>query len=224
MKDRQVESTPAQLRIPFLSAGLHLVSMTAIVFLRYSFGYAYLRPKAVFFAFSWAFSLFSIFAWQEKTVWSSTRAICIFGMSAVLLYWLHLAVSYVRELRGIGKHDNDSGTPIPFGLPFPRLRDFGPEMLLKWKMLAEPAVILVAASVLYVTGEKAIPKWLVLAGVSLAIKEYLNFWFFLRQKKRQKDSFEDADETLEMETMGDALPQTGYGRKQKVHRTRQPEL
>lgn len=223
MKDRQVESTPAQLRIPFLSAALHLVSMTAIVFLRYSFGYAYLRPKAVFFAFSWAFSLFSIFAWQEKTVWASNRALCIFGMAAVLLYWSHLTVSYVRELCGTGKHDNDSGTPIPFGLPFLRLQDPGPEAFLKWKMLAEPAIILVAASVLYLTGERPLSKWLVFAGVSLAIKEYLNLWFVLRQKKRQKDSFEDAAETLEVEDLNSALPHASSGRKQKLRRVRRSE-
>lgn len=221
MKDRQVESTPAQLRIPFVSAALHYVSMTVIVFLRHSFGYAYLRPKIVFFAFTWAFALFTIFAWKEKTVWASSWTLCLFGSMATALYWTHLGIAYVRELRGIGQHDNDSGTPLGYLLRTTRSQEANPEALLKWKMLVEPAAILGIALVLYLGfAERQLSRWLIVASAALATKEYLNFWFFLRHKKRQRDSFEDADENLEAELPEELSSGAQTGRKDKVKRIR----
>src|SRR5450432_259604 len=96
-------------RIPVLSPTVHCVAMTALVYLRTSFGYAVLRPKSIFFAFSWAFCLFAYIAWNEPALWSDYRAVWIFGFGAVALYWLHFLIAISRELYRVGEHDHYSG-------------------------------------------------------------------------------------------------------------------
>ena len=97
MKDRQVPHTPAPPRIPFVSAVLHCVSMSVVVFLRSGFGYAYLRPRSIFFASSYAFGLFLIYAWNEPGVWEKTAEIRYYGLSVVGLYVLHLIAAFFGE-------------------------------------------------------------------------------------------------------------------------------
>ena len=85
--------------IPVLSPALHCVAMTALVYLRTSFGYTFLRPKGIFFALSWALVLFDVAAWQEPQIWREYRAVCIFGAGAVTLYWTHLLLTFSSEWR-----------------------------------------------------------------------------------------------------------------------------
>ena len=73
MKDVQVPLAGGEQRIPILSPVFHCCAMTVIVFFRYSFGFEFLRPRSVFFAFSWAFVLFTVYAWNEPAVWAAYR-------------------------------------------------------------------------------------------------------------------------------------------------------
>jgi hypothetical protein len=98
MKDRQMPLDGGEPRILVLSAALHCAAMTVLVFLRSSFGFVFLRPKSVFFAISWAFVLFVIYAWCEPDVWAAYRSVCLFGVAAMLLYWTHLVQAFAREL------------------------------------------------------------------------------------------------------------------------------
>lgn len=222
MKDRQVEQTLAMLRIPVISTLLHCVAMTVIVFLRSGFGYAYLRPKAIFFAFSWAFTLYSAYSWIEPGKWRMNSVLCIYGMAAIALYWLHLIVTFVTELLGTATHDNDSGKPhtlrilgwFGFRAP-PAVRNF-------WVTWVEPAVVLIAALAVRLPGLDArnLSTWLLLAAPCLWLKEALNYWLQIRQRKRQHDTMEDAREGLN-ENHAPANPAPlASSRQEKVRRQR----
>ena len=194
MKDKQVEPPSGQPRIPFFSAAIHCVAITAIVYLRSSFGFAYLRPKSVFFAFTWAFVLFTIFAWMEPPIWRQYRAVCVFGAGAAALYWVHLLTAFLRELYHRGEHDHYSGTSHVLrimrrpGRPQPRFFEMNLHL---W---AEPAAILFVALFLRLAfAERRLSSWLVLVAVCLWFKEAFNYWFELRQRKRQVDTFIDVD-------------------------------
>ena len=52
MIDRQPKAPDPEPRIFFVSDLLHFIAMTALVWLRSSFGFVFLSPRAVFFAFS----------------------------------------------------------------------------------------------------------------------------------------------------------------------------
>ena len=221
MKDRQVEQSPPQLRIPFLSATLHCISMTAIVALRSSFGYAYLRPKSVFFAFSWAFVLFFIYAWNEPRVWPAYRVFCLSGAVVVALYVIHLATAFFRELYRNGEHDNYSGTP--HGLRIIRWsgKAVTPLLEMNWHIWFEPALILLAALMLrFLFAEQHLSTWLFVVAPCLSFKEALNFWFQIRHKKRHRDSREDATDIFEDVPNTPDLDPPKAARKEKVKRER----
>ena len=223
MKDRQTESGSGSARIPLVSPALHVVAMTVVVFLRSSFGFAYLRPRSVFFALSWAFGLFLIYAWIEPGVWRKTRALCLFGSGALILYWAHLAVAFRREWSSRGKHDQDSGTSHLLrarrGVGWPVMARTERDIHL-W---VEPASALLVAGVLrFATGERRLSPWLFLAGGSLWVKEALNCWFRVRRQKRQEDVLSDAEDNLEPSPANDARPTElpNAARKIRVKRPR----
>lgn len=221
MKDRQVPPSPAQMRIPFVSAILHCVSMTAIVFMRSAFGFAYLGPKSVFFAFTWAFGLFFIYAWAEKLIWGKYWAVCAFGLAAVVLYFVHFFTALLREIYRSGEHDNDSGTPHT--IRFLRLTGKPPsaQFQMNWLMWVEPLLVLLGGFALFIAGEKFVSRWLLLVAPCLCLKEMLNFWFQIRQKKRHEDSRDDAGDIFDDATPN--VPQTEAPKpvgKEKVKRSR----
>jgi hypothetical protein len=198
MKDRQVEPSGVQPRIPVISPLLHCVSMTALVYLRSSFGFVYLRPKSVFFAFSWAFALFTVYAWNEPEVWQQYRAGCFFGIVAIALYYSHLLIAFVRELYHRGEHDHYSGKSHPIQFMRWTGRVPNPHFEMNVHLWAEPLAILVAALILrFVLGERHLSTWLAFAALCLWFKEAFNYWHHLRQKKRQGDIFDDAGDTVE---------------------------
>ena len=195
MKDRQIALEGGEPRIPLISPALHCVAMTALVFLRSSFGYVYLRPKSVFLVFSWAFALFTIYAWNEPDVWRSYRAACLFGVAAIILYWLHLLTAVIGQWRGKGPHDRFSG--ISHVVPLMRRRGASPESELEKKLhlWGEPAAVLLAAAITRLFGETHLSAWLLFVSLCFWCKEALNQWFQIRQTKRQKDIFDDASDT-----------------------------
>lgn len=224
MKDRQVEQLPAQFRIPFVSAFLHCVSMTALVYLRSRFGYAYLRPRSVFFAFSWAFTLFLIYAWTEAEVWRKAWPVCLYGTTTVALYWAHLATAFVSEVKSRAKHDNESGTPHFHQLVKRLGKDVTQRMAINLQIWGEPLLILLAGLLLrWPVGEKYLSAWLIIVAPCLCAKECFNFWFLIRHKKRRKDSIEDAEDMFDHTATQPELTSGVAVRKDKVKRTRSSE-
>ncbi len=221
MKDRQVEQSPAALRIPIISTLLHCVAMTVIVFLRSGFGYAYLRPKAVFFAFSWAFTLFTAYSWIEPGKWYANGSLCLYGMATIALYWLQLSWTFATELRGNATHDNDSGNPHTLRIlgwcgaqPSPAVRNF-------WVIWVEPVIVLLAAiAARLLLNAQNLSTWLLLASACLWTKEALNHWLQLRQRKRQRDTMDDAREGLDEKRALQDHPTLASSRKEKVRRQR----
>ena len=221
MKDRQAPQSPPQWRIPIFSDILHCIAMTAIVFLRSSFGFTYLRPKSVFFAFAWAFGLYSYYAWSEPDVWPQKRALCLYGLSAIALYSFHLLVAFFREIKGQASHDYDSGTSHLLRI----MRIVGTRPDLRFvnnlHIWGEPLFLALAAIVLRIAfDEQNLSFWLFIVAPCLALKEALNAWFALRFLKRHKDSGEDAQEVFSdnPERMEPEAPKAV--RKQRVKRER----
>lgn len=221
MKDRQIQQSPLQMRVPFVSAALHCISMTVIVFLRSSFGYSYLRPKSVFFAFAWAFVLFFIYAWKEKDVWQEYRLMCLYGAAAIFLYLTHMIRAFFGELFRGGAHDNDSGTPHTLRVLRMLGRPCTPQFEMKWHIWVEPIFVFLTGLFLgVVVKERHLSYWLVLIAPCLSVKESLNYWFQVRQKKRHKDSRDDAEDIFDDEpttTATDAPKPIG---KAKIRRAR----
>ncbi|MCW0219391.1 MAG: hypothetical protein OJI67_13785 [Prosthecobacter sp.] len=195
--------------------------MTVLVFLRSSFGYSYLRPKSVFFAFSWAFVLFFVYARYEKEVWAEYGLMCLYGAAAVALYLIHLLTAFFRELFRDGTHDHDSGTPHTLRL----LRALGRpgtarfEML--WHIWVEPAFVFFAGLFLgVIVKERHLSYWLVLTAPCLSVKEVLNYWFQVRQKKRHQDSRDDAEDIFDDQPTTSATEAPKPVGKAKIKRAR----
>jgi len=221
MKDRQAEPSPSQPRIPVLSTVLHCVSMTVVVFLRGGFGFAYFRPRSVFLASIWAFALFTVYAWNEPAVWQWSASLCVFGMAASALYLLHFTLEFARQLRGSASHDHDSGNPHLLRL----LRKQDGASYERAKILCavwcEPALVLLAALLArWFLGSPHLSAWLLLAAACLWLKEAMNYWHHLRQRKRRRDAIEDAEETLDPVPEPPGSPNTTSGRKEKTFRPR----
>jgi hypothetical protein len=197
MKDRQIQSTGAQPSVPILSPILHWLAMPAIVFLRSRFGFSFLSPKSVFFAFVWAHLLFSIYAWIEQGVWFKYWAVASFGLGAAALYLLHLMLAFSREVGGQGKHDFYSGTSHLLRLPgFSQLRG-NPRSELMVHLWIEPFLALTSAAMLRAFfSEHRLSTWLVLVAVAMWLKEFINFWYGIRSEKKHEDILDDAEEKM----------------------------
>ena len=217
MKDRQVQAPPPQPRVWGLSTVLHCICMTVVVFLRSSFGYVYLRPKSFFPACCWAFILFTIYAWTEKSAWKSFGPLCIYGTAATALYLLHLAIAFLRENYRTGAHDHDSGTSHL--LRFFRQRNSA----LEWNIhiWAEPLLLVAIGTALrFSIREQYLSRWLFIVTPCYAFKEYLNFWFDLRQRKRMRNQSEDAEEIFDDVPSSAPLEAPKAARKPKIKRER----
>ena len=193
MKDSHGErSAPG--RIPVLSPVLHCIAMTALVWLRSSFGLTLFRPRSIFFAFSFAVVVLGDIAWNEPDIWREYRAACIFSAGAVALYWIHFGITFFRELYRQSERDDYSGTSHAFRL----LRSVGfsgstTEMNLH--LWIEPGIVLVAAVALRVVlGERHLSAWLLFVAPCMVLKEGLNYWTEIRRGKIAKDINEEAEE------------------------------
>jgi hypothetical protein len=173
---------PAPTPIPVLSPTLHCVAMTAFVYLRTSFGYTFLRPKSVFFAFSWAFALCVVIAWNEPQIWREYRAVCIFGTGAVILYCFHLSIAFSREWRKRGEDDPYPGTlrtqRLAGLLGFPAVAE---ETLRFW---VEPGIVAFISLVLrFAVGESHLSTWLLFVAFCMVGRESINHWTTVRRDK-----------------------------------------
>jgi hypothetical protein len=222
MKDRQIEQTGATARVPLLSPILHCIALPVIVLLRSAFGFIYLGPKSVFFAFSWAFTLFVIYAWNEPSVWARHKATCYLGGATMALYWLNLLYCVTRQLSRDAEHDHYSGTSHPIRVMRLLGLTCSPRVEMFVHLWIEPVVVFAAGLVLrFAYHEQHISTWLFIAAPCFWLKEALNYWFRLRQHKRQQDIFNDAEDTIEPvagNTLADELPKAT--RKARVKRAR----
>ena len=190
--DDAVNQRPTPTPIPVLSPALHCVSMTALVYLRTSFGYTFLRPKSVFFAFSWAFVLFFIMACNEPHIWREYRAVYIFGMGAVSLYWFQFSRTFSREWRKKAVDDNFPGlshiTRLPRRSGFPTPND---ETIRLW---AEPAAVLLVSGALRIAfSERHLSNWLFFAAVCMIGREAINHWTTVRRDKVVIETIQKAE-------------------------------
>lgn len=193
MKDIHGER-PTPGRIPVLSPTLHCVAMTALVYLRSSFGLTLFRPRSIFFAFSVAVGVLDYIAWHEPDFWNEYRAACIFGGGAVALYWLHLSITFVRELRRKSEKDDYSGTSHVFRV-LRRLGISGPKTEMNVHLWLEPVIVLMFSAILrLVFAEQHLSTWLVVVAVSMFSTEGLNYWTEIRRDKIAQDITEDAED------------------------------
>lgn len=198
MKDSQLPPTSAEPRIFLVSQVLHCVSMTALVYLRSNFGFGYLQPKSVFIAFSWAFTLYAIYAWVECDVWREHRAVLWFGAGTMILYWLHLFHTVHREWRGKAEHDNFAGVPSMQSIMkrFDALASA--RFNRQWRLWGEPTAAFVAGLCFYlIENERHLSTWLALTACCMWAKEIINLWFHIRRQKKRKDIIEDATEAFD---------------------------
>jgi hypothetical protein len=193
MKDSHGErSAPG--RIPVLSPVLHCIAMTALVYLRSSFGLTLFRPRSIFFAFSFAVGVLDYIAWNEPDIWREYRAACIFSAGAVTLYWLHFGITFFRELYRKSERDDYSGTS--HALRLLRMLGFsGPKAEMNLHLWIEPAIVLFTALALRVVfSERHLSAWLILVAPCMTLKEGLNYWTEIRRGKIAKDLNEEAEE------------------------------
>ena len=224
MKDRQLQSDAGNARIPLISDALHCISMTALVYLRSSFGYLYFRPKSVFFAFAWAQMLFSIYAWCEPHAWLKYQAEVIFGIGAIGLYLIHFALSVSSQIQRTAERDAYSGTSHLLRF-FPKKEQASkPSAELTVHLWLEPACVFFAAAALrFAFSERHLSMWLFLTAFALWCKEAINYWQHIRFHKRQEDVFAEAEDALD-NNPGTASPPAPNpspdARKAKVKRAR----
>jgi hypothetical protein len=221
MKDKQFQSAGPAPGIPVISPVLHVFSMPALVFLRSSFGYAFLSPKSIFLACAWAHGLFAYYAWHEPGAWPRWKPIVLFGTAAFLLYLAHLLRALRGELRRKGKHDYYAGTSHFMrlaGLFRPGIRD---QLAAFTHLWLEPALVLFISLASGMAGISKLPSVLGFLALCLWSKEAINYWYRLRHQKKQTDVFADAEEGLDSYAHGQpAVTAGGGGRKPRQKRAR----
>ena len=217
--DDAVIQRPSPTPIPVLSPALHCVAMTALVYLRASFGYTFLRPKSIFFAFSWAFALFVVMAWNEPLIWREYRAVCIFGTGTLVLYWLHFFVTFSREWRQRAEDDHYPGTSHARRIA----RQFGftasDETLHLW---IEPGVVLFISGVLRLAfAERHLSAWLCFTAFCMVGREAINYWTGVRREKIAGETMQKVREQGDaFSTDRTAAPEPKATRKEPVKRKR----
>ena len=143
-------------------------------------------------------------------------------MGAVILYTAHLMIAFTRETRRTGKHDFYSGTSHILRLPGVTQFRASTRTGTAIQMWVEPFIVLVIATVLRgFFAERLLSQWLLFVAAAMWCKEFINYWYHLRHRKKQEDVFSDAEETMEGNP---SSPQfgapSGKGRKPREKRLR----
>lgn len=229
MKDRQAEASGQLNGIPFISPCLHCVAMTAIVFLRSSFGIIYLEPKAIFGAFCLLTGYFTFMVWYEPYLWENFWFFAHYFVAACLLYLGHLAIAIFRQTDKSAEHDQFSGTSHLLRL-LPATASNGkghsPPVEQATHLWLEPTSVFVVALALKVVGEYYLSLWLFFTAACFWLKELINYWLEIRRKKREKDMLYDVEDSIHTDQSA-APPHVAAttvaadgGRKERVKRGR----
>lgn len=194
--------------------------MTALVYLRSSFGFGFLRPKSVFLACSWVFLLYAIYAWFDGEAWQQYHTILMFGSGAVALYAWHLTTAAVREQYQVGGHEQYSGRSHLIGM----LRKTTQASTLHVERMVhlwmEPLALLDLSVLGLILREHTLPFYFCFVAGCLWSKEALNQWFQLRQAKHRKDSFDDAEDAADLAVTNDQKFTPLTSRKSQIKRIR----
>lgn len=74
-----------------------------------------------------------------------------------------------------------------------------PALEMNLHLWAEPGAVLLAATALrWIAGERHLSAWLAFAAACLWIKEALNYWHYLRHRKRQEDILSETEDSVEL--------------------------
>ena len=223
MKDSHVErSAPG--RIWGLSPLLHCVTMTVLVYLRSSFGFALFYPRSIFLAFSIAVGVLDEIPRESPEIWHEYRALIIFSNGAVVLYWLHYGITFFREWGRKRERERDDYSGTSHALRVLHNRGVSKRTAeINLHLWMEPAIVLLfAAALRFAFNERHLSAWLVIAASCMICKEGLNYWAETRRGNLLDDINEDAEE-LDKELGGSQTkaeaPQAARTGKQTMKRT-----
>jgi len=170
--------------------------MTALVYLRSSFGFTLLRPRSIFFGLSVFVGALDFVVWSDPEWWREYRAACIFSAGAIVLYWLHFAITFAREIGQTRDRERDDYSGKSYGLlVLERIGFAGPQAEANVHIWLEPAAVLLCAATLrYVFAEQHLSAWLVFVAACIFAKESLNYWTARRRGNIAEDIKEEAED------------------------------
>ena len=124
--------------------------------------------------------------------------VCAFGVLTMALYRLNPIHALTSQRVGKPEHDRHSGTAHPMRVMRLLQLPVTAETELVLHLWVEPFVVLAAALALrFAVHETQISTRLFIAAPSFWLKEALNYWFRLRQRKRQVDIFNAAEDEID---------------------------
>lgn len=213
MKDNQAKNDATLSGVPLLSPLLHCIAIPIVVFLRFNFGYAYLGPKFIFLPVIFTGSAASLLAWQFSSLQDNVRGLIGFHIAASALYLVHLAIAHGSIWARSSEHCQFSGSSYLLALsPAKSRNDFEP-----WAhRVIEPLIVGVGAALI---GE-SLGAFLMIAAISLLMKEWINAWYTLRQQKAAEDAIIDAETRMDPHRNEERKPITGAGRTDEADRPR----
>jgi hypothetical protein len=220
MKDKQPLAKTPTGSVPVVSPVLHCLAMPVLVFLRHSFGYAFLSPKAVFLATVFATGVFSYIVWHDEAFRPRFSALTAFASIASALYLVHLISAIIKQARGNAEHDQYSGRSYLIGFPVPVKQEKREGFI---HCILEPALIITAG---ILASPDLLGKVLVVCGVALGFKELIRAWLSIRLRKRLSDNLGDATETIETAqptSQSSPLPTLGRTGRERHPRKFEPE-
>ena len=174
--------------IPVISPILHVLVLPVLVFLRFGLGFAFLRPKAIFFSLILATVLLSYIVWHDDRFAEWFGTISRFSLAASALYLGHLIVNIAQQKARSAHHDQESGTSW-LGLLLPGQRSRSQILA---RLAGEPCI---AATVGYVLKPDLLGPYLLLCAAALPFKELIRIWIEIRNDQRLNDSYLDASKT-----------------------------
>jgi hypothetical protein len=216
MKDKPLPQKMPSGHIPVISPILHCLSMPVLVFWRRSFGYDFLSPKSIFLASVVAICQLSYMVWHDESLKPRFYTLSLFFLAVSALYLTHLFCAIYKLKRSTAAHDYYSGSSMLLDfLPASQRASLEPYV----RGFAEPAITLIAG---FILAPKLLGNILLVAGISLAFKEWIRSWLLLRKNKSMADSIIDAEEMVDLVTPQSDKPVTATGRTGRERYQRQP--
>lgn len=212
MNDKQVGDKKASNAIPVVSPLLHCLAMPVAVLLRFNFGYLYLSPKSIFFPIILTGSIASFAAWNSDIKPSEVHPLIIFHGVASGMYLIHFLIAYCSQWAHAAEHDQDSGRSILWA--FYSKNRGRPEMLIH--LFGEPALVILAGMMI----RSPLGYLLIICGIALFLKEWINAWLSLRSEKITEDALADAETRMDAQSLEKLPPASGAGREEQPLKSR----
>ena len=180
-------------RIPIISPLLHFLAMPVLMFWRHSFGYSFLRPKSVFLACAFGTALGCYMVFHEPSLKAAFGDLAVFAALVSGLYVIHLIRAIGSEAAQVAGHDQYSGISWLLAL-VPAKRRVRATIYVH--SIIEPALTAILGALAIVCGFGWLGWILIFAGASLSVKEALNAWIGVRDKKVIADKMDDVQERM----------------------------